>query len=59
MKKFGGASEEVDKETLEKRKQKFGNVPELGPKDPEIAKKRLEKFGSTGISLLSEDKSIL
>lgn len=34
LKKFGGASEEVDKETLEKRKQKFGKVTELGNEDP-------------------------
>ena len=46
LKKFGGASFE-DKDTLEKRKQKFGNV--AAGEDPEIVKKRVEKYGSRGV----------
>ena len=58
MKKFGLSDKDEEKETLEKRKQKFKNSDQMVNEDDEALKKRREKFGMVE-STQPEDKSKL
>jgi hypothetical protein len=61
LKKFGASNEEIEKELVEKRKQKFANnTGSLAGENLDTLKKRLEKFGNTAApALVSEDKDLV
>lgn len=58
MKKFGNASSAEDPATLEQRKKKFSNEPEM-LEDNETVQQRLKKFGQVSSIMVAEDPSVV